>query len=42
LTGDDGVLLEDYALHCLAADPSELASGRYAAIGPACEPWGSP
>ncbi len=27
------VLLEDYALHCLAADPSELASGRYAAIG---------
>jgi superfamily II DNA or RNA helicase len=27
------VLLEDYALHCLAADPFELASGRYAAIG---------
>jgi superfamily II DNA or RNA helicase len=26
-------LLEDYALHCLAADPSEKASGRYAAIG---------
>ena len=26
------VLLEDYALHCLAADPSEAASARYAGI----------